>query len=135
LQPVETILLIDDDEINNYLNTVVIQDIDLAKEIIAFTKATDGLQFLKNTSFPSGNKKLPSLILLDVNMPEMDGWDFLSEYAKLPDEVKKQIVLVMLSSSSHKDDIEKAKKIREVSDYISKPLTEETLNHIIKRHF
>lgn len=76
---------------------------------------------------------LPDLILLDIYMPELDGWGFLMEFEKVKDQFIKRIKICIISSSSHPRDIERAKLFPEVSEYIQKPVTMDSLKKVLGR--
>lgn len=131
------ILLIDDDEINNFLNVKLIKRLDIASHIEIAVNGKMGLDYLTcsgkyihNECFPQ-----PGLILLDINMPLMNGWEFLEEYDKLNENQKGQHVLAMLSSSDNPDDINRAKSNDKIVGFINKPLTIEKLKEIIQKYF
>ncbi|MEI8074256.1 MAG: response regulator [Bacteroidota bacterium] len=123
---INDIFLIDDDILVNFLNKEVIKNAYIGKNISAFDSATIALDTLKQIS-TNPNSKLPLLILLDINMPEMDGWEFLEEFNQLPKSVIEECKVVMHSSSIDPRDMEKAKTFSSVKDFISKPLTAESL--------
>ena len=77
----------------------------------------------------------PDLIFVDINMPRMNGWEFLEEYNKLADQFKSQAIVVMLTTSGNPDDKAKAKLSKVISDFITKPLTKEILEGIVKQYF
>jgi CheY-like chemotaxis protein len=131
---IESILLVDDDEINNFLNAMIIEETDLAHNIKTYTSAEKALQYLKE-SVKNKKKDLPELILLDVNMPEMDGWDFLEEYKKIIGTNLKRTKLMMLSSSMHERDVSKAKSYKFVVDYLPKPLNPSVIERIRYNYF
>ncbi len=73
----------------------------------------------------SGGKEFPDIIFLDINMPRMDGWEFLQEFEKLPDTILNKCSVYMLTSSIDPNDIEKSKTYKTVKNFFSKPLTPE----------
>ena len=77
----------------------------------------------------------PAIIFLDINMPKIDGWEFLDEYEKLEDIQKAQVVLVMLTTSLNPDDLERAKSNPLVYDYLNKYLDADRIQKIIEKHF
>ncbi len=122
------ILLVDDDETSNLLTTMVISDMNITEEVDVAANGEEALQYIINNckEASSGNeRKCPGLILLDINMPIMDGFEFLEAYKKKFD-LDNKVPVVMLSSSSNKSDYEKAKAFN-VKGYIVKPLNEEKL--------
>lgn len=127
------ILLVDDDLATNYIHTKVIQKAEIVEKIVAVTDGFDALEYLKEDK--SEEYICPDIIFLDINMPGMDGWEFLDEYKKL-DEVKKaKVVLVMLSTSLNPDDASMSKAIPSISGFKNKPLTVPLLENIIETHF
>lgn len=124
----EKILIIDDDEVANFIYRKVIQNSDITHEIGTFQSAMDALNYIQQCA--QGKAKTPEIIFLDINMPVMSGWDFLNAYKEVASDLKNQIKVYMLSSSVYQEDIEKAKAFEEVNDYIIKPLTKEKLIEI-----
>ncbi len=128
------VMIIDDDEISNFIYHKVILNNGLSKRIIDFQQARNALDYLSQNV--ENEDELPDLIFLDINMPVINGCDFLDEFEeKIIPKLKKEIVICMLSSSVYKEDIEKAKAYKYVNEYISKPLTSEHINTIVKNHF
>jgi CheY-like chemotaxis protein len=119
------VLLIDDDPINNLLTTRIIER-HMELNVTVYDDAGAALQWL--TDLPAD--EFPAWIFLDVNMPEMDGWDFLDELNLLPGLVRDRCKIIMLTSSIDIDDINKAGTYATVHDFISKPLTTEKLDAI-----
>lgn len=121
-KPSKTILFIDDDEISNFVSVKTIEDANIADHIISVTSARQGLDLL--IDFIEGRTdQLPDLIFLDINMPVMNGWDFLEEYRTFKDRLNKNITIIILTSSVYQHDKEKATTFDEVDDYTLKPLS------------
>lgn len=129
---VSRIMVIDDDDINNFLCDRVIRTADVAEEVDTFTSAHDALEHLKK-ALRSEDNGLPDLILLDINMPLMDGWEFLGYFEKMLEKIDKPIYVAVLSSSVYRKDQDKASQFDCVVDYISKPLTVPGITEILKR--
>jgi CheY-like chemotaxis protein len=97
-------------------------------QVIAFNNGRDMLQFLKDHH--DQQEKIPNLMLLDINMPLMDGWMFLDEYRNLQQSIKDLTRIYLASSSIDSKDLNRAKQEINVVDYITKPLTEEVAKKI-----
>ncbi len=126
------ILIIDDDQVNNFLFSRMVQAVGISEKAEAVTSGKQGLVLLEE-KIASG-EPLPQVIFLDINMPLMNGWEFLEKYNKMPSSIRSQIDLYMLSSSVYPEDINKAKSHEDVVDYITKPLTKEILLKIHQEH-
>jgi CheY-like chemotaxis protein len=124
------ICIIDDDDVYQYTVTRAIEHNKLAKKILVFSDGEEAIQFLVDNI--SKNENLPDVIFLDINMPIMDGWQFLEEYVNLKPRIGKKITIYLVSSSVDSADLDKAKKISEISDYIIKPIKQEMLKEIIE---
>jgi CheY-like chemotaxis protein len=125
----ETVCIIDDDPICVYGTKVLLNHNNfLGSSILVYE---DGYEALVNlTAIVKSGKKLPDVILLDLNMPVMNGWQFLDEFVKIVFAVKPRVYIV----SSHFNDevIEKGKTYEIVIDFISKPLLSKDLNEIFE---
>lgn len=133
-ETIHKVLIIDDDEINNFVFEKVIKRSNIAGAAISIQSGSDALAYLQQTgSDPSVDP--PELILLDINMPFMNGWEFLAHYRDLPLSFGKPPVIAVLSSSVYEADSERAEAEPEIHDYITKPLTVENFTNLVKRHF
>jgi CheY-like chemotaxis protein len=116
------ILLVDDDKLNNLINTRIITKFS-DYTVDSFTSGVEGLKYL-HACEPA---LFPEIIFLDINMPVMDGWEFLQEFEKFPETLTQNSTVIMLTSSIDINDIEKSKRYKAVRDFMSKPLTLESL--------
>lgn len=123
------ILLIDDDEPTNYLNKLTLEQMGCTRHIRIAQSGQAALDYLQ-----SGSPR-PDLIFLDINMPAMDGWEFMEEYKKLPKEQKADIVLIMLTTSLNPDDKIKTRGIPEIAGFENKPLKQDRLEKILNKYF
>ena len=127
----KTLTLVDDDDIFVFLTTKIIEQTNLVDLIKVFGNGLDAINFLKENK--NNVDALPDIILLDLNMPIMNGWQLLEKYNKLNPTIGKKITIYICSSSISPDDITRAKTISEVSDYIIKPITKDKLIDLIKK--
>lgn len=116
-------MLIDDDEINNFINRKLLTRYDHDLAIMEYIVAREALDHLRNPDNAS-----PDIILLDINMPEMNGWEFIGEFAKLN---LNETRVIMLTSSIDQRDEEKANSFAEVSGFFSKPLDNSKIQKIL----
>jgi CheY-like chemotaxis protein len=126
LDIVNSVVLIDDDSTFNFINHSILQSLSFAKKIITFEnpdKAIEGLREIASED----ESEFPEMIFLDINMPAKDGWDFLDEYKRLPESLKANCRVVMLTSSISEHDMAKAREYNVIHDFVSKPLTPEKL--------
>ena len=130
MTPLKTIAIIDDDEIYVYLTKRTIERANIADEIKAFGNGNEAINFFKeNITHP---EILPEIILLDLSMPIMDGWQFLEEFIPLNVRIGKKIIIYIVSSSISPEDMIRAAKIDAVTDFIIKPITKDQLVEIVK---
>lgn len=124
------ICIIDDDDIYQFTVIKTLESLKLANKIIAFSDGEEALNFFIENLNKSA--ELPDVVLLDINMPIMDGFQFMEEYVKIKPKVGKKITIYMVSSSVDPVDIERAKSISEISDYIIKPIKSGELKSIME---
>lgn len=124
------ILIVDDDMLFVFLTRKMIGTLGITADITEFQDATEGLEYLKQISNQS--EQLPDLIFLDLNMPVMDGWEFVEEFKDIQPTLAKKVKLYIFSSSISPYDIERAKELPVVSDFIIKPLTQEKFMNIVQ---
>ncbi len=117
----DIISIVDDDKIYQFTMTKTIEATRRFKKILVFSDGEEAFSFL--TENQSNPESLPDIIFLDINMPYMDGWEFLTEFALLKPNLSKKIIIYMISSSVSTLDINRAKEISDVTDYIVKPIT------------
>jgi len=125
----DLIMLIDDSSTDNFINERVIQMSGISKSIITKTNAKNALEHL--LSKKDNGEEIPQLILLDLNMPVVNGFAFLEEFMKLPQNIQEKTKIVILTSSEKIEDIDEIKKNPAIMDYISKPLSEKSLQNLL----
>jgi len=115
------VFIIDDDSIHQRIAQIMIEKHQLFDEYISFTEAEKAVAFLKENK--TNDEELPDVILLDLNMPVIDGWDFLDLYEGFRGEVSKPIRIFIVTSSVDDKDITRAQNYSAVNGFISKPLS------------
>jgi len=130
IRKVKSVCIIDDDLIYQFLAKEEIEYTNMVNKIMFFNNGEKALQFIENTLNNDEMDLLPDIIFLDINMPVMDGWEFLEAYAQIKPKIEKKIVIYMVSSSIDIRDLDRAKSISEVSDYIIKPISGSQLKSI-----
>jgi CheY-like chemotaxis protein len=123
-----TVMLIDDNEIDNLINQKMIEAASIAENIYTHTGAKSAIEFLRNMEkLEVADKVLPDVIFLDIDMPLMDGFQFLDEFEKLTSVAKKKCKIVMLTSSINPQDFNRSKKYENVRLYLNKPLSHDSI--------
>lgn len=130
-----TILLVDDDEISNLFNKIFIGKLNLEVEVDVALNGRKALNLLiPSEDYPA--PLTPCLILLDIKMPIMNGWEFLKAYEKeVSDEVQNEITVVMLTTSMEEEDMVKSLNATSVKEVIQKPLSEKVIKRLIGTYF
>jgi CheY-like chemotaxis protein len=136
MKKINCILLIDDNPADNAYHKIVIEEAEACNCILIYTKAADALDYIINvkTSSLEDNPK-PDLIFLDINMPGMNGFEFLEKYNSLAADVKSKIMIVMLTTSVNPDDRKRALDNADVTQFYIKPLTVEGVQEIVNNYF
>lgn len=129
------VLLIDDNDIDNFINERMVRGCRFADIVYVNTSTRSAIEFLRNLAAnPAiGIEHFPTVIFLDINMPILDGFQFLEELEKYDVEFVRNLKVVMLTSSINPEDEEKARKSKLVADFLHKPLTEDSLNQLTKQ--
>jgi CheY-like chemotaxis protein len=131
---INTVLLIDDDITINYFHNRIIQKNEMTNSVLISQNGKEGIQSIKElNSVCTTNDK--TLIFLDLNMPIMNGWEFLEELKNLNDSLQLNYKIFVLSSSINPDDQKKAENNPLVNGYLSKPLSKEILDQIKHNYF
>lgn len=126
----QTIMLIDDSEIDNMVNKHILSKNNVAENILVFSSAHEALVYLSEHKDSDDVKIIPEVILLDINMPIMNGFGFLVEFEKMDEKLLNKISVIMLTSSVDPNDIRRSKEYKTVRSFISKPLSGEHLENI-----
>jgi len=128
-----SILLVDDDNDCNFFHERLIKKMEYAEHVYIVNNGREAIDFLK--SKVNGKHPHPDIIFLDINMPIMNGWEFIEEYQKLQDNQKAKVMLIMLTTSLNPDDLEHAKQYKDIKGYKNKYLDKESMSEILKEFF
>ena len=124
------ILLVDDDPDDNFYHQIIINEMNIVNHIDIVINGIEAIAYLKKE-----NQIPPEIIFLDINMPKMNGWEFLEQYKHLNIAQKAKVLIVILTTSANPDHIKRAKEIQDVTGYETKPLTKELMMEILQQHF
>jgi CheY-like chemotaxis protein len=126
------LLLVDDDPTTNFFNRHLIGKMAIFDEI---HEAENGQVALDKIKEMYARGESPDMILLDINMPIMNGFEFLDRYSELEKQLKTSVVVCMLTTSLAEEDLERSKKYAILDDYIDKPLYEAKMRELILKYF
>lgn len=133
-----SILLVDDDEFMNFLNSRLIEKTGITDHVQVCFTGEEALDYIMRKGKFANTERVfvqPDIIFLDVNMPGINGWEFLEEYKMLNQSQKGNIIVVMLTTSLNPDDEAMARTIGEISEFRHKPMTEAMLDEILAKYF
>ncbi len=129
----KSVLLVDDDPTINFVHKLFLTEWDVTDQIYTAANGQEALDFLEqNDDF---GQQPPSMILLDINMPVMNGFEFLEAYELLPESKKASVITAMLTTSLHEKDQVKASKFINLDSYMSKPLEKDQLMKVIDMYW
>lgn len=123
------VYIIDDDKIYRYVFERQLRKQDEQVTIAQFTNGATAFEAVQEASIKG--KNIPSIIFLDLNMPIMNGWEFLDAFERIPESLQKQMHIFVVSSSINQKDMQNAKANPHVEDYLIKPVRPEQLKKIL----
>ena len=130
---VNCVMLVDDNSDDNFFHQRLLLKHEFIENVIALDSAEKALEYLEDHGF--ANPIFPDIIFLDINMPGMNGWDFLQEIEKKDYKIHENTLIFILTTSVNPDDVERAKSIRALSGLRTKPLTAEVIRGIVEAYF
>lgn len=130
MNKVRSTCIIDDDHIFVYGTKRLIKEIGFSDKILVYNNGQEAIDGLNQMT--ANGEELPSVIFLDLNMPIMNGWEFLDDFVKIPNNSREKVTVYMISSSVNPRDLERIKGYHIVTDYILKPMSSEDLKRILK---
>jgi response regulator of citrate/malate metabolism len=132
LEKIPMIILLDDEDAVNMINKIVIRRSGYSGDIRQFCSAKKAIVFFQQLVQENSAPKVPYLVLLDLNMPDFSGWDFLNKFLEFKEFEQKQFNIAILSFSKDKEDIFMSNNYKNVAFYSIKPLTKESFKKILE---
>ena len=132
MKQLDCILLVDDDEITNFVHESLIGDLGIAKQVLIARNGQEAIQAIREQA--ERGRHCPNLVFLDINMPVMNGFEFLEAYQQLDESLRQSLIIVMLTTSLNPKDMERTKDTG-VADFLNKPLNEDKLKQVLAKHF
>ncbi|WBA43948.1 response regulator [Hymenobacter canadensis] len=130
--PIPSVLLVDDDSTANFLHALLLRTMGVARQVLVAENGEQALHTVVQASV-STPAACPALILLDLNMPVMNGLAFLEAYAQLP-APQQQATIILLTTSLHERDLARARELP-IAGFLEKPLTREKVTALLQQHF
>lgn len=121
-------IVIDDSKLDCFIAEKIIRNLSNCNSIQSFMQAKDALEFITETKIEPDER---TIVLLDIQMPIMNGFDFVERFEKLNPEITKNYVIYIISSSINENDLNKAKNFSSVKKFINKPLTSNNLTMVL----
>lgn len=125
MKTVDTICVIDDNDVYQFVMKNSINKLNPNIKILAYLNGEEGIESLKEMI--ENKQPLPDVILLDINMPIMDGWEFMNEFIKIKPKLPRVMPIYLTTSSLDASDIDKAKSYEDITGFLSKPIDRHTL--------
>jgi len=125
--------LIDDNDSDNFLHEIVITDLNCAEKISAFSNGKEAIDYLNELNKQGAS--FPQFIFLDVNMPIMNGWEFLEAYGKLDILENQPVMVLMLTTPLPQDQLDKANEIGNINEFLEKPLNVSSLRALLNKYY
>ncbi|RSK39569.1 response regulator [Hymenobacter perfusus] len=134
MPPISCTLLVDDDDTTNYLNQRLLQRMAVTDTVLVAGNGQEALDLLHTHCEQAASPTCPTLILLDMKMPRMNGFEFLRAYARRPPLQNPAVVIIMLTTSLNAQDVARMQDLP-IAGFLTKPLTRDKIEHILHEHF
>ncbi len=131
MKPLNTVYIVDDDMMCQYIAKTVVESVATTRDVRVFSNGLEAIDAIERNL--ESVEKLPDMILLDIMMPVLDGWGFLTSYALLKPRVGKEILIYIITTSNNPMDVERAKNFSDVSGYMVKPVTRQKFLELIEQ--
>ncbi|WP_375435008.1 response regulator [uncultured Hymenobacter sp.] len=133
MPPLKSVLLVDDDSTTNYLNQLLLTRLDVAEQLLVAENGREALTTLTQVC-AEPTARCPDLILLDLNMPVMNGIEFLEAYQQLSLPQREAMVIVLLTTSGNSQELARAQQLP-IAGVLTKPLTPKKVHQVLHEHF
>jgi CheY-like chemotaxis protein len=127
-------LLVDDDTTTNFLNQKLLRRMAVSNQVLVAGNGVEALELLRAHCEQPTSPTCPALILLDMKMPIMNGFEFLQAYAQRPERENPTVVIIMLTTSLNPNDVAQMQGLP-IAGYLTKPLTRDKINQVLQEHF
>jgi CheY-like chemotaxis protein len=127
-------LLVDDDETTNYLNQTLLERLNVTDTVLVAGNGQEALDLLQTHCAQAASPTCPALILLDMKMPIMNGFEFLQAYTQRPPTENPAVVIIMLTTSLNPRDVARMQDMP-IHGYLTKPLTRDKITQVLQEHF
>ncbi|MBQ4821707.1 response regulator [Aquimarina sp. MMG016] len=128
MEKLKHFLLIDDSKATNFFNKTIIEKVACVEKVVIAENGKDALDYIEKGM-------IPEVIFLDINMPVMNGWEFISNYQKLDDKFKKSIIILMLGAELNQEEKKLVESIPEIHGFEEKMLTKNIVQKIVNNFF
>ncbi|TBR19719.1 MAG: response regulator [Chitinophagaceae bacterium] len=137
MNKINCILLVDDNPADNLFHSIMIKESGICSQIKIVNDGEEALAYLEKSRQAENAEDYPEpqIIFLDINMPRMNGFEFLEAYSKMENRSKKSILITMLTTSINTDDRDKALSYEIVSEFHNKPINVPMLHSLVEKYF